>query len=190
MYKKCIKCPKVGVSCEGPHFFTMSGEELLEWCKERKKFLKLSNEKLSELTYLLQGTILSGIPKGTIDRLFSGEHIDFKYETMRPIIMVLAGGEFVEAPCPDEPDNFVDEKIVHLEEENEKLKKEINELKEANDEKLNNYKEKLDIYKDQLKWVRISSAILGVLLAVCLVIITVALVVDHFHSDLGFFWVS
>lgn len=181
MYEKCLNCPKIGTTCEGPHFFSMTAPVLLEWCKSRKKYLRLSNEKLAEL---------SGVPKGTIDRLLSGEHLDFKFETIRPLIKVLSGGEWIEAPCPDEPNNFVDEKIIHLEEENEKLKKEINELKEAHDEKLNNYKEKLDIYKDQLKWVRISSAILGVLLAVCLVIITAALVVDHFHSNLGFFWVS
>ena len=179
MYEKCIKCSKLGVTCEGPHFFTMSAEELLEWCKERKKFLKLSNEKLSELTYIQKGNIPNGVPKGTIDRLFSGEHLDFKYETARPLIKVLAGGEFVEAPCPEEPSNFVDEKLIHLEEENEKLK-----------EKINVYKEKAEIYKDQLKWVRISSAILGVLLAGCLVIITAALVIDRFNSDLGFFWLT
>ena len=170
MYEKCLNCPKIGATCEGPHFFSMSAPALLEWCKSRKKFLRLSNEKLAEL---------SGVPKGTIDRLLSGEHLDFKFESIRPLIKVLSGGEWIEAPCPDEPNNFVDEKIVHLEEENENLKKEISV-----------YKEKTEIYKEELKWNRISSAILGVLLAGCLVLITVALVVDHFHSDLGFFWVS
>ena len=132
--------------------------------------MRLSNEKLAEL---------SGVPKGTIDRLLSGEHLDFKFESIRPLIKVLSGGMWIEAPCPDEPTNFVDEKIVHLEEENEKLKKEIDICKE-----------KTEIYKEELKWNRISSAILGALLAGCLVLITIALVTDHFHSDLGFFWTA
>lgn len=152
MYEKCLNCPKIGSTCDGPHFFSMSAPVLLEWCKSRKKFLHLSNEKLAEL---------SGIPKGTIDRLLSGEHLDFKFETIRPLIKVLSGGEWIEAPCPDEPNNFAYEKIALLEEENKNLK-----------EKLNTYKEELAIYKDQLKWIRISSAILGVLLAGCLIIIT------------------
>lgn len=164
MYEKCVKCPKVGTTCEGPHFFSMSAPALLEWCKSRKKFLNLSNEKLAEL---------SGIPKGTIDRLLSGEHLDFKFETIRPLIKVLSGGEWIETPCPDEPADFADEKIVHLEEENERLKEKLSELKEASNGKLNTYKEELGIYKDQLKWIRISSAIIGVLLAGCFIVITV-----------------
>lgn len=166
MYEKCVKCPKVGTSCEGPHFFTMSAAGLLEWCKARKTFLKLSNEKLA---------VLSGTPKGTIDRLFSGEHLDFKFETIRPLIKVLAGGEWIEAPCPDEPDKFSDEKISQLEEENTRLREKLNEVTETSNEKIKAYKEEVDIFKDQLKWIRISSAILGVLFSFCLVILIVIL---------------
>ena len=178
MYEKCIKCPKVGVSCEGPHFFTMSAEDLLEWCKERKKFLKLSNEKLSELTYLQQG-VLSGIPKGTIDRLFSGEHLDFKFETMRPIIKVLAGGEFVEAPCPEEPDCFADERISKLEEENARLK-----------EHLTDEKEKTAFLKEQYSFRGKAIIALTFFLGISILLIFAALIIDLMNHDIGFIWVK
>lgn len=177
MYEKCIKCPKVGVSCEGPHFFTMSAEELLEWCKERKKFLKLSNEKLSELTYIQKGNMLSGVPKGTIDRLFSGEHLDFKYETMRPIIRVLAGGEWIEAPCPEEPDCFADEKIAKLEEEKQELKDHLAEEKENS-----------SFLKEQYSFRGKAIVTLTAFLGVSVLLIIAALIIDLLSHDLGFFW--
>ena len=168
MYEQCIKCPKVGVSCEGPHFFTMPAEDLLEWCKERKKFLKLSNEKLAEL---------SGIPKGTIDRLFSGEHLDFKFETMRPIIKVLAGGEFVEAPCPEEPNNFADENICRLEEENASLKEHLAEEQEMK-----------AFFKEQYSFRGKAIIALTTFLGISILLIFAALIIDLASHDLGFIW--
>ena len=70
MYKDCLNCPELGVTCDGPNFVAMTAAEILEWCKLRKAYLKMSNAKLSEI---------SGVPKDTIDRLLSGEHLDFKY---------------------------------------------------------------------------------------------------------------
>lgn len=170
MYEKCVKCPKVGISCEGPHFFTMSAAGLLEWCKERKKFLKISNEKLAEL---------SGIPKGTIDRLFSGEHLDFKFETVRPIIKVLAGGEFVEAPCPEEPNNFADENICRLEEENARLK-----------EHLVDEQEKTSFFKEQYSFRGKAIIALTTFLGISILLIFAALIIDLANHDVGFFWVA
>lgn len=177
MYEKCIKCSKLGVTCEGPHFFTMSAEELLEWCKERKKFLNLSNEKLSELSYIQKGNIPNGVPKGTIDRLFSGEHQDFKYETGRPLIKVLAGGEFVEAPCPEDPNCFADERISMLEEENAKLK-----------ERLADEQEKASFFKEQYSFRGKAIITLTAFLGMSILLIFAALIIDLSSHDLGFFW--
>lgn len=177
MYEKCVKCPKVGISCEGPHFFTMSAAGLLEWCKERKKFLKISNEKLAEL---------SGIPKGTIDRLFSGEHLDFKFETIRPIIKVLAGGEWIEAPCPDEPDNFSDEKIAKLDEKITNLEEENQKLKD----RLAEEKENSSFIKEQFKYRGKAIVTLTSFLGIAVAVIIAALIIDLLHHDFGFFWVA
>jgi hypothetical protein len=145
----------------------MSAAGLLEWCKERKKFLKISNEKLSEL---------SGIPKGTIDRLFSSEHLDFKFETIRPIIKVLAGGEWIEAPCPEEPDCFADEKIAKLEERATKLEEENQGLKE----RLAEEKETSSFLKEQFKFREKVITAESLSLAASLLIIITMLVIDHF----------
>lgn len=91
MYLECVSCSKLGKACDGPNFVAMSAAELLEWCKLRKAHLGWSNAKLAEA---------SNMPKGTIDRLFAGSHIDFRYETIRPMVMALAGGEFTGNPCP------------------------------------------------------------------------------------------
>lgn len=130
MYLECVTCPKLGITCKGPNFVAMPAHDLWEWCKKRKTQLRLTNQQLAEL---------SGTPKGTIDRLFSKDQADFKYETIRPLIRVLVGGEFEYGICHDTLDQKVDditaEQIKRLEEENAKLKDTLAELKEWKEEK-------------------------------------------------------
>ena len=128
MYKECLNCPKIGVSCDGPNFMALTAAEALEWCKLRKNHLRMSNAKLSEI---------SGVPKGTIDRLLSGEHLDFKYESIRPILRALIGGTFDNNPCPDphEADNLKQaETIARLESENAMLKETVNRFEHMHNE--------------------------------------------------------
>lgn len=123
MYHECIMCPQLGITCDGPNFLAVSAQQILEWCKKRKKFLGLSNAKLAEM---------SNQPKGTIDRLFAGEHYDFKFETIRPVIKALIGGPFEGRPCPAPPPDYDgvvreamssrDLQIQELMNENSKLK--------------------------------------------------------------------
>lgn len=114
MYDDCITCDKLGCSCDGPNFVAMSAVELLDWCKRRKQHLGLSRERLAEI---------SGVPIGTINRLLSGTHYDFRYETLRPIIKVLVGGSFDGNPCPT-PDIL----IKTIMDENARLKAELQQL--------------------------------------------------------------
>ena len=147
MYTECITCPKLGVYCDGPNFVAMSAIELLEWSKARKKHLGLSNAKLSEL---------SNMPKGTIDRLFAGHHLDFKYETVRPMLKVLVGGQFNGDPCPNPEDH-----TAELQLENEKLK---DEYKHDRDE----YIEMIKVLKGQIRDIRTAVISLGVALGIAL----------------------
>lgn len=91
MYENCIKCPKLGVSCDGPNCMAMPPHELVNWCRDRKAHLQLSNARLAEL---------SGMPKGTVDRVLSNTHEDFKYATVRPLLQVLIGSEWGCNGCP------------------------------------------------------------------------------------------
>lgn len=60
----------------------MVPSELIKWCKERKKSLGYSNQKLADL---------SGVPVGTIDRILSGSYQEFRYSSIQPIVAVLLG---------------------------------------------------------------------------------------------------
>lgn len=119
---KCITCEKLGVSCAGPNFLVMTSQEVIEWCKERKKFLKMTRKKLEEL---------SGVPMGTLNRFFDGKNSYFYFETARPIIKVLVSDAWTVDSCiitqaqkQDAPDMSLLEKIERLETENTFLQRE------------------------------------------------------------------
>ena len=115
-YEKCIKCEKLGVSCGGPNFLLMTSQEVVEWCKERKKHLKITRDKLKDLT---------GVPLGTLNRFFS-EHNNsyFYFDTACKIITVLiSGGQAL--------DNCL---IVQGQQQAERLESEITFLKRENED--------------------------------------------------------
>ena len=179
MYLECVTCHKLGATCKGPNFVAMPAHDLWEWCKKRKAELRLTNQQLAEL---------SGTPKGTIDRVFANDQADFKYETIRPIIRALVGGEFEYAICQDTKDQKADdiaaEQLKRLEEENAKLKDTIAELKEWKAEK----KEEIAFLKSDVKEKRGYIRILAVVSAVAILAIITALVVDVMNPEVGFFW--
>ena len=77
-----------------PKIENLNSREIIEWVRQRKQMLGLSNARLAEL---------SGVPIGTIDRLLAGKYTEFRYSTIQPIIVVLLG--HAEAtPIPDEND--------------------------------------------------------------------------------------
>lgn len=149
LYEKCLHCEKLGKGCNGPNFVDLSANEVLEWCKKRKAILKINNETISEL---------SGVPKGTINRLFGGEKYDFYYETMRPVIKVLVGGKWQAPHCPKE-----------------------NKAPEQSSETV-------ELLKGQIKWHKKIIAVLFFMLALSLTIIIVALIVDALNKNIGFIW--
>ena len=61
---------------------TLTSADIVKWCRERKKSLGYSNQKLAELT---------GVPIGTIDRIMSGNYTEFKYSSIQPIVSTLLG---------------------------------------------------------------------------------------------------
>lgn len=67
---------------EYPKILSLNPNELIDWCNKRKKDMKLSNAKLAELT---------GVPEGTLDRIFTGKNPEFRYSTIQPIVAYLIG---------------------------------------------------------------------------------------------------
>lgn len=138
MYEKCLNCPKFGSSCNMAKLFSLSAGDLLRWCRQQKATLRMSNAKLSEL---------SKTPKGTIDRLLAEDNdfVDFKYETIRPIVKTLFGSKWTEDLCSDPIDDVpMNEKVRQLEEDKLQLKQDLKELKEE-------FKEEKKELKKQIK---------------------------------------
>lgn len=193
MFFECISCEKLGSSCNGPHFLSVSVPEIMEWCIQRKAFLRWSNAKISEE---------ANTPKGTVDRLFSGDIVDCKVETLRPIIQALIGGSFIDDVCPClEPDEKAEETIRRLEQDNARLKRYLQNTEEkckANIEEMKaDHHAETDFLKQQLEHEQATSEsrkkafyIVAICLGFTLSIIIIALIIDRVNPDIGFFWID
>lgn len=188
MYSECLTCPKLGISCDGPNFAVMPADELLKWCRKRKENLRLSNAQLAEM---------SGVPKGTIDRLLSSTAGAFNFETIRPLLRALIGGNFNGNPCGDPPEQAqknYEEMIEFLQRENQRLRDHVTEAR-ANYQKtidqMHAEAESHDIFlRGQIKDQKISIIILATVMALALGTIITALVIDMFNPNIGFFWLD
>lgn len=77
-----------------PQVMSLNPTDLINWCKNRKQFLGLSNQRLADR---------SGVPVGTIDRILAGKYTEFRYSSIQPIVAVLIGiGE--DTPKPETAD--------------------------------------------------------------------------------------
>lgn len=192
MYKECNTCKHLGEICQGPNFAALDAAEVVAWCKARKNHLGLSNGKLAEM---------SGLPKGTIDGLFSSTHTDFRYETIRPVINALIGGEWSGPPCqaqgtPREIERLK-ERVRHLEAELQLKQESIEALREDRNmrrddmQAMNEQQERNDsLVHKEIKRKNRTITILSVIVAILLAVIIAALVVDYMNTHIGFFWLE
>lgn len=77
-----------------PQVMSLNPSDLINWCRNRKQFLGLSNQKLAEE---------SGVPAGTIDRIMAGHYTEFRYSSIQPIVSVLIGFK-EDTPKPENAD--------------------------------------------------------------------------------------
>ena len=191
MYSECVTCPKLGISCDGPNFVAMPAAELMNWCKARKAHLGLSNQKLADL---------ANMSKGTVDGLLANAHADFRYESIRPMLKVLIGGDWNGVPCPDPTASeraAYEEKIRKLEHDIEWRDANIARLEKTNaslETLVANtnarYTKDKDFLRGEMTRKNRTIATLTVLFGLCIVLIIAALVVDRLNSNIGFFWLS
>lgn len=189
MYSECIECPKIGISCDGPNFFAMSTPELLAWCKARKAYLRASNAQLAEK---------SGMPKGTIDRLFAGEHVDFRYETIRPLLKALTGGAWAGNPCAAaQEDEALQKKVQELEAELRQRDESIRHYKENYDDMTTlvantnkRHEEQLHFLRGEIKRKNKAVTTLTVLAVLALLYIIVTLIIDLADPSRGYYWLE
>ena len=78
-----------------PHVMSLNPTDLINWCRNRKHFLGLSNQDLADE---------SGVPVGTIDRIMAGKYTEFRYSSIQPIVAVLIGIR-EDTPKPENADS-------------------------------------------------------------------------------------
>lgn len=194
-YNRCIKCPQLGATCDGPNFTAMTTERLVEWIRLKKDHMGWSNGKLAEE---------SNTPKGTVDRILAGGHTDFKMGTIAPIIKALVGGTWGKFPCPDPGNSSPDVKtlLCILETRDQEIAR-LNKAMDAAAEKhqaqiahIETESEKNEQYlkaliedmKSQLKDYRRLIINIGLLAGVLALVIIIALLIDKADPSSGFIW--
>lgn len=187
MPDRCHECQHPGKDCI-PHLMALAATDLLTWCKERKKQLNLSNAEIAEK---------SGIPKGTIDRIFGkGVFAEFRFSTIQPVIRVLLRCNAEDFDCMRETSdqqllNTIDRQkdyIETLEKEKAYLKAHEErytvEMQETKRENAENLKALKVLCRIRLKIIIALSSVLFFTFAV----IIIALLIDKANPDTGFFW--
>lgn len=175
MIEKCVNCVRSGKNCI-PRVLFFTASELLQWCKERKKFLNLSNGEIADKT---------NVPKGTVDRLFSAhEYTEFRFSSIQPIVCFLIGCTPEEMDC--EATDSTEDLRITIEEKDAQL----NALKEDIDRINSEHNKSLNFARNYMKYQRRIIAILGGLFIFTLILIIVALVVDRANPNIGFFWTN
>ena len=177
LYEKCLNCEKLGTSCNCMSFVKMSSHEIIEWCKKKKTLLHITNEALANM---------SGVPVGTINRIFAGKGSDYYYETLRPIIKALVSGDWAEDNCPNiEETEEIKERskdiIARLEQERDFLKQEIINVRQQ-------AQKEIALLMPLLRFRKHTIIVLGSLLGVALALILTALIIDSLNPNVGFFF--
>lgn len=183
MFEKCLYCDHSGKDCI-QFVMSLRLQDIITWCKERKEKIGITNAKIAELT---------NIPKGTIDRMFSESEklTDFRFSTLQPVVMVLAGAAHGELSCElHTMDEQAQQKIESLERENERLTQRLEELKENHHAETDFMKKQLDHEQATSESRKKAFYIVTIALGITLSIIIIALIVDKLNSDIGFFWLE
>lgn len=92
-FEKCSKCDHIGIDCIS-YLMSLPANDLLDWCRLRKKQLRMTNEELA----LKSNSVL-----GTINRLFSSKHTDFMYSSIQPIVFALLDLAQKKSPARNPP---------------------------------------------------------------------------------------
>lgn len=175
-FEKCVDCNRAGIGC-APFLLSLSSDELLDWCRMRKKQLRMTNEELAEK---------ANAAFGTVNRLFRAKSTDFMYSSIQPIVLALLNEDAKEVSC-QEPAPVDEERIKalmqHHREEMERQRRDDQQTIDILKKQLENEHETSAKRLTAIKW-------LGVSLGFTLVLIIVALIIDRLNPEIGFFWLG
>ena len=89
--EKCVKCTEPKKKCNALGLLAMPAAELMPLCKKRKQFLGMTAQNVADK---------SRVPIGTVNRFFSGDLSDFRYDTAHHIVCAL--WDITERNCPED----------------------------------------------------------------------------------------
>lgn len=213
-YNRCLNCANIGKKCDGPNFLAMSPERRSEWMRLRKEYLHSVEPDRWTNSYIADE---AGVSKVTVSRVLSGDMKDIRISTIEAILKVLVNGSWGQYPCAidavPEGDTDLLKRLEEAEAEcarlQEALAKETAEKKmeltaahEVDEKRVEYLKEQIKFKEDQMRqkdrllderrayMVRKDRYILSlsIAVAVLLIVICTALIVDAVNSDMGFFW--
>lgn len=188
-YNVCIRCPSIGVTCDGPNFYAMTMEGLAEWCRLRKEYLNTlepgewTNQRITDK---------SDLSKATVDRFLAGKLEDAKVSTVAPILKTLVDGTWGKYPCDKSASSLeLEQECELLRLSNTEEQKKVSFLKDqvqikeaqmaANNRLL---AERYEFIKRKDRTIAIQTILIGILI----LLIVIALVADIINPDRGFFW--
>lgn len=154
-YDRCLDCQYLGNGCDGPRTTSMSNERWLWWVKALKQLKGYTNQDCIDST---------GLSKGTIENIFSGNSKDIMRSTVGILEDFLIGSS---GKWPCAMDINVDKNIVYQDRpetiemlamrgaEIDTLRHHLDELREIMNKEVDKVREesqaKIDFLKDQIQ---------------------------------------
>lgn len=202
-YNQCLICENLGVTCDGPNMTAMSMERFCEWCRLRKEQYGWSNAHLAEL---------SGVSKGTVDRLIAGLATGITAESKSRVACSLIykkpyEGSWGKYPCTlaahvSNNDAIDPAEVFRLQEQVSLLQHQLHTQSQSDREKIDFLKKQIEFKESQMltkdkqledrAWFIKRKDRMIVALAICLgvsvLVIFAGLLIDVLNPNLGFFW--
>lgn len=197
MKKDCKNCEHLGRDCP-KKLMLLPLDELIDWCLYIMAQYKLTHDDVAKL---------SGVPKGTLDRVFAKQSADCRYSTIHAIVCALFEFLGISAVCVEDvtaevviQDDTLRQENAELQRKLESAEKDMQTLRDqvadfnSRREFLKAQIAKQDKQIEQLTntirgWRRVVKT-LAVLLGVAVLLIIASLIIDKLDPSVGFFWRS
>lgn len=191
-YEKCLSCEQLGTTCDGPNLLAMETVDLGLWCNElRKDTPGMTYDRIAAETNL---------SKSAVRDFFVGAHEDCSMRTARTLARYITKGKWDDNPCGNLTNSekaAYEERIRQLEKDKvwhedkiKSLEKQVESMQTLITNTNTRTTQDKDFLRSQIKSKNRAIVILSISLAVCLLVIITALIIDRTNSGIGFFWLE
>jgi len=213
-YNGCIDCVHIGKICDGPNFLAMSTERWCEWCRLRKEYLDWTNAHTAEVAGVSKisvDRVMSGNVKDlriSTMQSITRALVNGSWGQYPCALSEMANAEtvYIDNPALIERAEKAEKECLLLRSMMESMtsehKQDIAAVHSDDQHRIDfleeqvHFKEEQMLAKDKLiqehydflKRKDKVIAILAVLLAISLLVIIGALVIDSINPEVGFFW--